>query len=93
MTADELTEGCWRARLAFNTPRSLVHRLLDPRTALRSPRRALQYALSNLITRREIHTKQGRPLGGPGSLDLPPLSESLVAPAAAALPEATGVPA
>jgi hypothetical protein len=36
--------------------------------------------LSNLITRREIHTKQGRRLGGPEALELPPLSPSLIAP-------------
>jgi radical SAM superfamily enzyme YgiQ (UPF0313 family) len=91
MTADDLTAGCWRARLAFNTAGSFVHRLLDPRTALRSPRRAFQFALSNLISRREIHLKQGRRLGGPETLELPPLSPTLMAPAGA--PELVELPA
>lgn len=71
MTADELTEGCWRARLAFNTASAICTRFLDPRGALRSPRSAFQFLLSNLISRHEIRNKQGAPLGGPEPLVLP----------------------
>lgn len=71
MTADELTAGCWRARLAFNTAGSMVTRFLDPLGALRSPRNAFQFLLSNAISRREIHRKQGAALGGPEPLELP----------------------
>ena len=63
MTADELTAGCLRARLRFNTYRSLMQRALAPRTNLRSPYRLGIFLLSNLISKREILRKQGRPLG------------------------------
>jgi len=70
MTADQLTEGCYRSRTAFNTAGSILHRMWDSRT-LRSPRRLTQYVLSNLISRVEIHHKQGLPLGGPEPLTMP----------------------
>jgi radical SAM superfamily enzyme YgiQ (UPF0313 family) len=69
MTAEELTAGCYRSRTAFNTCSSMARRLLDARSNLRTPRRAAIYLISNLISRREIHTKQGRPLGDPVALD------------------------
>jgi len=70
MTADQLTEGCYRSRTAFNTVGSILFRLFDPPT-MRSPRRLAQYAISNLISRREIHAKQGLGLGGPEPLAQP----------------------
>jgi radical SAM superfamily enzyme YgiQ (UPF0313 family) len=72
MTADELTAGCWRARREFNSTGSIARRFLDPQGALRSPRHAVQYLLSNVISRRAILEKQGVPLGGPENLELPP---------------------
>ncbi|HET6371926.1 MAG TPA: radical SAM protein [Candidatus Polarisedimenticolia bacterium] len=63
MTADELTEGCWRARKRFYSYRSIGRRLVAPRTNLRSAHRAGIYLAANLISRREIHAKQGSPLG------------------------------
>jgi radical SAM superfamily enzyme YgiQ (UPF0313 family) len=63
MTADELTEGCYRARRAFNTFGSIAGRLIDLRANLRSPRRAFIYAVSNLVSRKEIQAKQGVALG------------------------------
>ena len=63
MTADELTEGCYRARSAFNSFGSIASRLIDPRANLRSPRHACVYILSNLVSRKEIHAKQGIALG------------------------------
>jgi radical SAM superfamily enzyme YgiQ (UPF0313 family) len=68
MTAAELTAGCYRARTRFNTYGSILRRALDPRTALRSPRHLGIYLLANVISRREIHAKQGRPLGEPTRL-------------------------
>ncbi|HSH74607.1 MAG TPA: radical SAM protein [Longimicrobiales bacterium] len=65
MTADELTEGCYRARTSFNTARSTAKRLLDRRTHLRDFRRFGLYLLSNRISKREIHAKQGQILGAP----------------------------
>ncbi|UCG72866.1 MAG: B12-binding domain-containing radical SAM protein [Chromatiales bacterium] len=65
MTAQELTKGCYRARTAFNTASSIVRRLLDPHANLRTPYRAGIYLLSNLVSRHEIHAKQGRQLGAP----------------------------
>jgi radical SAM superfamily enzyme YgiQ (UPF0313 family) len=63
MTAAELTAGCYRARSGFNAWSSIASRALEPRTALRSPYRLGVYALANLVTRREVHAKQGRRLG------------------------------
>jgi radical SAM superfamily enzyme YgiQ (UPF0313 family) len=63
MSAPELTAGCYHARTKFNTWRSIGSRLFDRRTNLGSPERAVIYLASNLIARREIHRKQGRPLG------------------------------
>ena len=68
MTADELTAGCLRARLKFNTLRSMCHRAMAPATNMRTPFRLGMYLLSNLISRREILRKQGHRLG---SADLP----------------------
>jgi radical SAM superfamily enzyme YgiQ (UPF0313 family) len=73
MTPEELTEGCYRARTKFTAWGSLAFRALDRRTHLRSAHRLSIYLGANLITRREIHTKQGLPLGGPAGLDLAPL--------------------
>jgi radical SAM superfamily enzyme YgiQ (UPF0313 family) len=73
MTADELTAGCLRARLRFNTWSSLWRRALAPRTNLRSPFRLGVYLLSNLISKREILSKQGRQLGSSAPLDLVPV--------------------
>jgi radical SAM superfamily enzyme YgiQ (UPF0313 family) len=69
MTADELTEGCYRARSAFNGYSSIFKRALAPRTNCRSLYRLGVYLLSNLISRREIHRKQGLPLGDTSALE------------------------
>lgn len=69
MTAEELTAGCLRARLQFNTYGSFLRRALAPRTNLRSPYRLGVFALSNLISKREIRSKQDRSLGASQPLD------------------------
>jgi radical SAM superfamily enzyme YgiQ (UPF0313 family) len=63
MTADQLTEGCYRARSAFNRYGSIFKRALAPKTNCRGPYRLAVYLASNLISRREVHRKQGLRLG------------------------------
>ncbi|MBM3266954.1 MAG: B12-binding domain-containing radical SAM protein [Candidatus Sericytochromatia bacterium] len=73
MTPEELTAGCYRARSRFNALSSLAYRALDSRTHLRSAHRLGIFLGANLISRREIHSKQGLPLGGADPLDVSPL--------------------
>ncbi|MFN8457654.1 MAG: radical SAM protein [Anaerolineae bacterium] len=63
MTADELTEGCFRARCQFNAYRSIFKRALDFRTNCRDLYRLGLHLSSNIVSRREILHKQGRRLG------------------------------
>jgi radical SAM superfamily enzyme YgiQ (UPF0313 family) len=63
MTASELTEGCFAARTRFNTWRSISQRLFDWQTNFRSPYRAAIFCAANLVSRREIYSKQARHLG------------------------------
>lgn len=67
MSADELTEGCFKARQSFNSWQSLLHRFGSLSANNRSLYRAWLYWLGNLISRREIYRKQGRALGAPES--------------------------
>lgn len=64
MTPEQLTEGCYRARSRFNTVGSIASRMIDFRANMRSPSHVGLYLLANSISRREIHSKQGRVLGG-----------------------------
>ena len=61
MTAEELTRGCYRARRSFKTFGS--RRLVGRRGNHDGLRGAGLYLLANLVSRREIHAKQGRELG------------------------------
>lgn len=63
MSAEELTRGCYRARTAFYSYASIGRRLLGRRGNLRSPFSAAIYLLSNLVSKKEIRSKQGRHLG------------------------------
>jgi radical SAM superfamily enzyme YgiQ (UPF0313 family) len=63
MTPQQLTAACFAARRKFNTLRSIMHRLFDARTNLRTPYRAGIFLMANLVSRREIHSKQSRKLG------------------------------
>lgn len=63
MKAEELTEGCRNARYAFNTYSSIATRALDFRANAGNPVNLAMYALSNLISRKEIYNKQGAALG------------------------------
>ncbi len=68
MSPEQLAEGCFRARRAFNTFRSILRRVWDWRTNCRSPGRLAAFLLGNFISRREIRRKQGMALGGADSL-------------------------
>jgi radical SAM superfamily enzyme YgiQ (UPF0313 family) len=70
MTPEELRDGCLRSRLRFNTWSSIARRMLVPKTTLRSPHRAGIYLRANLISRREIVSKQGMQLGA--AIEAPP---------------------
>jgi radical SAM superfamily enzyme YgiQ (UPF0313 family) len=63
MTADQLTEGCFRVRSQFNTYSSIFKRALDFKTNCRDPYRVGLHLASNLVSRQEILKKQGRRLG------------------------------
>jgi radical SAM superfamily enzyme YgiQ (UPF0313 family) len=63
MSADELTEGCFRVRRQFNEYSSIFKRALDFRTNCRDPYRLGLHLASNIVSRREILKKQGLPLG------------------------------
>jgi radical SAM superfamily enzyme YgiQ (UPF0313 family) len=63
MTAEQLTEGCFRARKQFNAYSSIFKRVLDFKTNCRDPYRLGLHLASNLVSRNEILRKQGRQLG------------------------------
>jgi radical SAM superfamily enzyme YgiQ (UPF0313 family) len=63
MTVEQFTDGCYRARSAFSSRRSIIRRGLDFRTALRSPYRLFAHSLANKILREEVHRKQLESLG------------------------------
>lgn len=63
MTADELTEGCYRARMRFNTYGNIVKRMINNPVNRQSLKHSQLYLMANLINRREITKKQGAPLG------------------------------
>jgi radical SAM superfamily enzyme YgiQ (UPF0313 family) len=65
MSADELTEGCYRARSRFYSRSSIARRLLASPRTLANPRRVAIYLGANAVSRREVHAKQGRLLGAP----------------------------
>lgn len=59
MTPEELRDGCYRIRKAFNSYRSIGSRLMDFKANLKYP---IIYLGTNLISKREIFNKQGREL-------------------------------
>lgn len=63
MSPRELTEGCFEARRKFAGLGSMARRLANPRANLRSAHSMGVFLLTNFISRREIHRKQGRLLG------------------------------
>ncbi len=63
MTPQQLTDGCFRIRRDFNRYGSIAKRALDRRTNGRDLYRLGLHVASNVVSRREILWKQGRPLG------------------------------
>jgi len=63
MTAQQLTDGCYRARKGFNTLGSIARRAFDRRTQMRDVYRLGLHFASNIVSRRMIEQKQGHPLG------------------------------
>jgi radical SAM superfamily enzyme YgiQ (UPF0313 family) len=63
MTAAQLTEGCFRARQAFNAYGAMLSRAIDFKANCRTPFNLYAFAAANLVSRKEIYNKQGLPLG------------------------------
>lgn len=63
MTAVDLQEGCRNARYEFNSGKSILKRLFCNKLHW-NPLNAFVFIALNLITRKEIHRKQGQILGG-----------------------------
>lgn len=63
MTAEQLADGCYWARTQFNKYSCILQRALNFHANCRNLRNASIYLTANLINRREIHRKQGLPLG------------------------------
>ena len=63
MTAEALTEGCFRLRREFNRYSSILGRSLAPQTNCRTLYHLLAFLAANLISREEIYRKQGKALG------------------------------
>ena len=57
MSADELTDVCHEARIRFNSLPSLLQRFSDPRTNLRTMKRALAFSKYMLLYRKEVYKK------------------------------------
>lgn len=65
MSAQELTDGCYRARTQLNSLGSILWRGLNTQANIRSFYNAGAYLIGNFVNRREIHRKQGVRLGDP----------------------------
>jgi len=63
MTADELTDACFRARSEFNSLSSIFHRAWDWRTNMRSFYKFGVYITYNPLFRKETFKKQGMRFG------------------------------
>ena len=63
MTPDELREGCRSARYAFNTYKNIILRLFRNKVHW-NPVHVLVFLVLNIVSRKEIHRKQGKALGG-----------------------------
>jgi radical SAM superfamily enzyme YgiQ (UPF0313 family) len=63
MTADELTDRCFEARCKFNSYSAIARRALDPKANCKSLFHLSSFLAANLISRKEIHKRQGSTLG------------------------------
>lgn len=62
MSADELKDGCRNARYSFNTYGNIFKRMMGARVNHRSLLNIVVFLAINLISRSEIHRKQGEAL-------------------------------
>lgn len=74
MTAEQLAHGCYWVRTQFNKYSCILGRARNFQANSRNLRNLSIYLTANLINRREIHRKQGLPLGDASQLK--PLFES-----------------
>ena len=70
MTPEELAEGCIRLRKEINSYSTIARRLLEPRSNAHSLYHLFAYLMVNLVTRKEIYSKQGEALGDGSSIKL-----------------------
>lgn len=63
MSAPELTEVAYYCRKNFNSIRSVIYRLFEPKTNMRNPVRFFTYIIYNPVFRREVFEKQGMTFG------------------------------
>ncbi len=63
MTAEQLEEGCYWARTQFNTVANIARRACDLKANMRTPYALGVHLAANVISRIEIHRKQGVALG------------------------------
>jgi radical SAM superfamily enzyme YgiQ (UPF0313 family) len=63
MTPPELTEVAYWCRKNYNSIKSVIYRLFEPRTNLRNPYRFFAYLAYNPVFRREVFEKQGMTFG------------------------------
>lgn len=63
MTADQLTEACFKARSDFNSPMSIFKRAFDFKTNMRTPLKLGVYLAYNPLFRKEVFKKQGLHFG------------------------------
>ncbi|MBQ9625110.1 MAG: B12-binding domain-containing radical SAM protein [Clostridia bacterium] len=63
MTPEELKEGCRDIRFEFNTYKNIFKRFIGNKAHL-SPLNAVLFLTLNIVSRKEIHRKQGKLIGG-----------------------------
>lgn len=63
MSPNELRDGCKNARYEFNSYKNILKRLFRNRVHL-SPFHMFVFLVLNIVSRKEIHRKQGKVLGG-----------------------------
>ena len=63
MSPNDLKEGCKEARYEFNTYKNIFKRLISNKCHLK-PYNMFVYLILNIVSRKEIHRKQGKVLGG-----------------------------
>jgi len=69
MTPAELQDGVFRLRSQFNTFSAIFQRMLEPRSNARTLYHLFAYMAINLVTKKEIHNKQGMILGDGSSIN------------------------